>query len=397
MFLCAVLLSACVNPLKLLEADKPERAYEVSKRQIDRRLSNDKPLRERELLALRESYRWLQDLQIGKVEAIERNGGPDRWLSLYPIYQDLLHRRQDIDAYLSLIPRLQLRYDITTLEALTERSRLEAGKYCYEEALLLSPLAREGDKVKARAAYNWLVRSIEYVPEELSYQELRNEMYDWGTVRVAAFTNDRTSWDYPLFTECAIPPDVGVFREGWLEVHTIATQKRIDYDLVVDVHNIYVGGNQESAHTTSYSKEIQDGCETIEKEVTVGDSTYTVTETVPIFITVYGEITEVEQSKSAQVDFGMQLIPINGRAAGNIWQDRSYASWSNDFSECDGDSRALPSCCFGSWCSYPSDQSMVKMLGRSMHNYFLAELCRYFPESRRSKRRNSGWFARRDG
>ena len=65
LFLFMVLfLTACVNPMKLLEADKPERAYEVSKKQIDRRLYRDKPLRENELLALRESYRWLQDLQI---------------------------------------------------------------------------------------------------------------------------------------------------------------------------------------------------------------------------------------------------------------------------------------------------------------------------------------------
>lgn len=388
------LLAACVNPLKLLEADKPERAFTVSKRQIDRRMESHKPLRERELLALRESYRWLQDLQISRVEAVEQEMQPDRWLSLYPIYADLLSRRKEIEPYLPLLPKLKLRYDIATLEALTERSRLAAGNYCYEQAVALQQPARNGDKELARKAYGWLGRSIDYVPEEFNYQQLRDEMYDLATVRIAAFADENAYWNYPDVVAYAVPVAAETFRQDWLEVWITPTDKRIDYDLRISINNVYVSRDRETSSTTSYSKEVQDGCKTIEKKVTVGDSTYTVKEEVPIMIIVHGKITEVEQEKSANVDFNMQLIPINGRANGNVWQLRRYTEWSNNYSKCSGDSRALPHSCSGSCAMYPSYWEMERRLGRSIYSCMLSELCDYFPESSNGKRRNRRWFAR---
>jgi len=381
--LSCCLIQGC-NPTKLLESGKPKRAYTVSLNRIEQRLKQNKPLKDAHLEALGTSYGLLQDEEIRRIETIETNRAPDRHLELYPIYQQLLKRRLEIEPYLPLLHYLDPRYDIPSLEALTERSRQRAGSYCYAEAAKLFPEARAGDKPAARAAFYWLEKSLAYVPEALENETLKAEMMDIGTTRVLIVPNESNVYNGGRLTE-RIFLHQGTAYLYWLEIHFSRPDSRIDYLLHMEVAQVDLGFDQEYSNITNYSKEIIDGYKTVEKEVRSGDSTIVVKEEVPIIITVHGAIKSVEQYKIASASLYAHLTTPDGDLVVNEWNISKTVDWSNRYEECSGDSRALPRSCCGSWTLYPFDSDMLRDLSQPIRNTLLQDVAGLFPVERVKK------------
>jgi len=378
--LSCCLIQGC-NPIKLLEDGKPKRAYSVSISLLEQRLKQNKPLKEAHLHALSTSYGILQEEQIQRIEALETNRAPERYLELYPIYQELLKRRMEIDPYLPHFYNFDPRYDIPSLEALTERSRQKAGSYCYDEAAKLFPEARSGDKPVARTAYSWLEKSLEYVPESLENKTLLAEMMDLGTIRVLVITyKSNTTHHAQILAQYALLHN-GKERRNWLEVHFSQPDSRIDYLLHAEIAQVSVGFDERSSSTTNYSKEVIDGYKTIEKEVRCGDSTIIVKEEVPILITVHGSIESIEQYKSASASLYAQLTTPDGALSGDEWRISKTAEWSNRYEQCSGDSRALPHCCSGSSSMYPFDSDMLRDLASPLRGALLNDLAQIFADA----------------
>lgn len=57
---CVLALAGCANPMKILQNGNIERAYTVSKRQVDRKVASGKDFRGDELKALAAAYQALQ-------------------------------------------------------------------------------------------------------------------------------------------------------------------------------------------------------------------------------------------------------------------------------------------------------------------------------------------------
>lgn len=323
-------LSCCVmqgcNPQKLLEEGKPKRAYSVSISLLEQRLKQNKPLKEAHLHALSTSYGILQEEQIQRIETLETNRAPERYLELYPIYQQLLKRRLEIDPYLLHFYNFDPRYDIPSLEALTEHSRQKAGSYCYDEAAKLFPDARSGDKPVARTAYSWLEKSLEYVPEALENQTLLAEMMDFGTIRGLVTPYKSYTTHATILAQYTTPFQHSEQRRNWLEVHFSQTSSRIDYLLHAEIGHVSVGVDERTSSTTSYSKEVIDGYKTIEKEVRCGDSTIIVKEEVPILITVHGSIESVEQYKPLPICQLQFTPPSTAPSNSSAWIQRPGSS-----------------------------------------------------------------------
>lgn len=378
LFSCC-LIQGC-NPQKLLENGKPKQAYTVSIKRVEQRLKQDKPLKDAHLDALSTSYGLLQDEQIRRIENLETNRAPDRHLELYPIYQQLLKRRLEIDPYLPFLYNFNPRYDIPSLEALTEHSRKKAGSYCYDEAAKLFPEARFGDKPAARTAYSWLEKSLEYVPEALENQMLKAEMKDLGTIRILVMPSEFNTFPAQTLAQHTFS-DNGTERWTWLEVHFSKPNSRIDYLLHAEIAHVSVGFDERSSNTTHYCKEVIDGYKTVEKEVRSGDTTIIVKEEVPIMVTVHGAIESVLQSKTASASLYARLTTPDGDLTGTEWQISKTAVWSNSYQECSGDSRALPSCCSGSSAMYPFDSDMLRDLAWPIRSTLLHDIAEIFPEA----------------
>ena len=378
------ILSCCLmqgcNPQKLLEEGKPKRAYSVSMSLLEQRLKQNKPLKEAHLNALSTSYGILQEEQIQRIETLETNRAPERYLELYPIYQQLLKRRLEIDPYLPYFYNFDPRYDIPSLEALTEHSRQKAGSYCSGEAAKLFPDARSGDKPVARTAFSWLEKSLEYVPEALENQTLKAEMMDLGTIRVLVTPNKSNTTHAQILAQYALLHN-GTERWNWLEVHFSQPNTRIDYLLHAEIAHVSIGFDERSSSTTNYCKEVIDGYKTVEKEVPSGDSTIIVKEEVPIIITVHGAIESVVQYKSASASLYAHLTTPDGDLTGTEWQISKTAEWSNSYEVCSGDSRALPRSCFGSCYMYPFDSDLLRDLAWPIRGALLNDIANIFPDA----------------
>ncbi|MEL7425528.1 MAG: hypothetical protein AAFN81_21235 [Bacteroidota bacterium] len=394
LFLTVLLASSCVNPLKLLDAEDYERAYKVSKRQLAQRIRRDKPASTGELVTLHDSYFKLQDRTIQQITDLHEEGQPSRWLRIYPLYIELLERHMEVQTYTHLYTHFTFRYDRSSLERLIEQSRLNAGAYCFDQAATSFPAARANEKIAARTAYRWLLRALKYVPEDNSYQDHLAEMYDWGTVRifVQGLSYFNPAW-FPLETTFA-SSGLLLHHRDWIEVHyNNAVQRRIDYEAIVDVTEVYVGRNEEVESTECFSAEVITGYRTETKKVWQDSVWVEKKEEVPIYTTVTATITTVEQYKEAWSRAQIQLIPVAGLRPGTWWNTAPSVDWSNTYEVCSGDDRALPSSCSGSCAFYPSDRSMVRDLGRAIRRNLLGQLCHYFPDThlRRRDRKALGW------
>lgn len=384
------LLFSCVNALKILEAGEFDRAYKVSKRQLDQRMRRDKPAATGTLATLHDSYVALQDRAIRQISDLQEEAQPSRWLRIYPLYIELLDRHRDVQAYTHLYPDFPYRYDQPSLERLIEHARLAAGDYCFQQAQSSFPAARGNQKTAAREAYAWLLRALEYVPEENRYRDHLAEMRDLGTVRVLVqaigYLNPRwQSLEAPF-----APRGPVLHSRDWLEIsYQYAGDQRIDYEATLDVTDLFVSRDYEDRSTECFSKEVITGYRTETKKEWQDSVWVKVEEEVPIYETVTATITTVEQYKEAWAAAQIQLIPWAGLRPGGQWNAHERVDWSNTFEICAGDERALPSSCSGSCAFYPSDQEMIRQLARALRGNLIRRIGGAFPDAqlRRKERK----------
>jgi hypothetical protein len=386
LLLSSLALWGCHQPMNLLQSGDIERAYAISKKQVERLAGRGKPSRRDELEVLAAAYTLLQEEQIQRLEELEAGREPGRWLELYPLYQRLLARRSDIDPYLPLLPRLNPVYDLPTLQALTERARLQAGAYCEEQAQPYIAVARRGSKAAARVAFVWLDKGLDYTPEAAALQAEWAAMRDLGTMRVLLAASHRQGYGEGQLAEYLLRNQAPQ-RFNWLEVHFAPSSARFDYVMRAEPVHVYVGWDEERSHSVTYCKEVQEGTRTIEKQVRVNDSTVVVVkEQIPIIITVCGTVTTVERYKYASASLDAWLESPEGEQVRSPWRLERTCEWANRFEVCSGDSRALP-VCMGISSMFPSDWSMIRDLASLLRRELLADLRAAFPEESGDRRR----------
>lgn len=384
---CVLALAGCANPMKILRNGNIERAYTVSKRQVDRRVASGKDFRGDELKALAAAYQALQAPLIQRIQSLEQDRKPERWLELYGHYQQLLEGRKDIAPYLPLLPELAPFYQLQSLEALTERARLQAGDYCRQQAAQLFASAYEGDKAAARSAFDWLGQGLSYTPEASDMQADRTAMQDLGTVRVLIVTHAPQAYEAQLLAEY-LPKRQQTKQYDWLEIHFDPPYTRLDYLLFAEPNDIYVGWDEERSASQTYCKEVQEGTKTVEKKVRVNDSTEVVVkEEIPIMRTVYGTVTTVEQYKYASASLTVWLETPAGDLAISPWSIARSCEWSNRYEICSGDPRALPMCS-GFSSMFPSTSDMVRDLASSVRSSLVADLRASFLVESGNRRRD---------
>jgi len=384
---------SCVNPIRVLDEGDYTRAYELSKRQIDRRLKRHKALKPEQCIALHGSYRQWQDELTRQVTVLADNTDSARWLRLHALYAEMLALRRDIAAYETVVPDLVFNYDIASLERLTERARVQAADYCYGQAQQRLTAARQGHKQSAREAHHWLSRSLEYAPERLEYQPLLAEMDDLGTVRllVSPLAGGH-SWQGATLAEYFNRRQQACWRRDWLEVCYRPTDRRIDYYVETEVFRASVSPDLEDRDRDCYEKKVQDGTKTVEEEIKQGDSTVVIRKQVPIMITVRGCITTVQQYKEAGGALRVHLYPAQSEYATQSWELYGYENWQNEFEICEGDARALPKCCYGSCQIYPSNHAMLCDVANTLQHKLRSSLLRHFSDTQIS-RQNRGFWA----
>ncbi|MEZ4986289.1 MAG: hypothetical protein R2795_14825, partial [Saprospiraceae bacterium] len=322
------------------------------------------------------SFDIIEQTALNKIAYLQQDGNTNRWLELHPIYQHLLEHYKAIATVQAYLPPLRFEYDISSLESLVEHSRLACADYWQQRADSLVSAALSGDKQSARKAYAYLQYSLAYAPERIATSLQADSMRDAGIIRwMVEPVQPNSSQEADVLR--LLLYDQPVHYDDWIEIHFQPTSARIDFYARVDIWDIYVSTDRYSSSTHCYSKEVQEGTETITKEVCKGDTVVTVTETVPIMITVRGSITEVVQSKEASALFIISVLdPFTDHKLEQI-KFTASSDWTNDYEVCEGDRRALPSSCFGMEAMYPSYGSMLAMVVRAGRRILIRKLKQY--------------------
>jgi hypothetical protein len=374
LLLCLLALG-CAKPLKLYENGNYERAYKVALREAGGR----KQVKEDDLKILAAAYTKLQLADIARVEELETGRRADRWLSLYPAYRQMLARRSEIAPLLPQMPSLDPLYDLSTLQALAERARIQAGAYCLNEAETLGTAARSGDKQAARDACEWLEKAFEYTPEDTNIASLRAEMQDLGTVRIQVAPARYQTGDEAFLVESLLE-DAKTRTFPWLELHFAPPgAARIDYVLRVDATQVYVGPDEETVHTAVYCVDVEEGCRIVETVVKVNDTTTVVViERIPIIVTVCGTVVTTDRNKYASAVLDLWLETPGGEMVTEVWSLSETNDWHNRAVDCSGDSRALPGPCFGVNFWHPSGRYMIQGLAYGMRRAVIADVRKMF-------------------
>ena len=349
----ALILSSCADPMRLIQKEKDQKAFEVSMDLLKR-----KRIKEEHVLAFQLSFDMITQKDAASIQDLRDAGEPKLWLRILDKAESMDARQDRVKRTLRLIsnkghfPEVEM----YPAEALIEEATDNVALYYYAQAMEFIPAAENDDRIKARKAYDALEKCLSYRAPFRDATELMEKMYRIGTTHILLIPElDEEALEVSenLF-DAFFDDDTFPYRKDWRVLHLQKPEKEIvDYQVYFHFEDLYASRNQMSESVCDASAEVQTGCETVEVW-SEKDSAY-VKEVVPVFETVYREVTTFEQSKYARL-----------KLVGNLWNFKEEESipfelertkrWSNSYSEESGDSRATG--CFatmGCRRSYPSD------------------------------------------
>lgn len=356
-----LILGACANPAKLLEAGKYAQALKVSSRQ----LQNGR-VKAAELAALENAFYLLTQADSQQIDELKATGHPDIWPKIYDLALEIRDRQTKLEtlknhlAESGYFPEL----NFFPAAALVTEAAQKSALYHYASAQGHLPLARNGNRPAARRAYEQLSLSLSYVDNFKDAAALQLEMRDLGTTHLLLNPG------YDPYGRYYTEP--GLLRtlywghhfpeqQDWLVIHADPATAPDGYlELGFYFDDLSVSSDREVISSCTNSVEVEDGFK-IKKVWSEKDSAYVEVKEI-IYKTVTATVETIEQVKEA--DVSLQMILYDPRSGEAYLEDRVYGSedWSNLFSRTSGDDRAIGGSCSGPagmWCSFPSDASLL--------------------------------------
>ncbi|WP_273444091.1 hypothetical protein [Neolewinella agarilytica] len=397
LFLCSITLFGCVSVPRLLEKGKYDRAYAVALKHCTR-VSAQRPYskaRQKALLQFEDAYAAVQSRDYASALELRKTTDERRWIPLYELYQNLYSRSLDLLEYLPDTRELERHPGLrpAVLEAQREEARRKAGAYFLAQARPSLPAAFAGEKPAARAAFEHYNNALKYLPERTStLADTLSQLRELGILRILLAPHPDSDY-YSILAEST--QSLNETNRGWTQIVMTDNGRRVDLFAEVSYLSRGIDGPYSSSSCDVYEKEVLDYVEKVKKKVKVNDSTY-VTKITEIkhFKTITATVTTHEQSLGVTATALLSVYLPNGERA--EWQQELYAEefWSNEYSVCSGDRRALPAfACAGTYQFPPSTRSLLNQaLSALPWRARSALIRRYFPQRpKRTKARDKAW------
>lgn len=383
-------LAGCTSVAHLLEEGRYGEAYAKAVEPCTRARAHHRPLTPKQLLNLQTAYAAIQARDLDRVTALETDDLPETWPGRYRLYSALYDRSRK---YAQLVPpaeqRVSLNLRPSYLAEKREAARLAAGVYYLHQAAPNLPDARAGDKDAARDAFYDIEAALDFLPEQADNLEpLLDTLVENGTLRIWLYPVAGTEFEQELTTATRRR---SVDNRSWTEVTTDPVRdQRIDLEAELVYQSYSSSGLQHDSSTDTYSKEILDRIEKKKKKVKVNDTTW-IEKIIEIkhYKTIYAEITTHEESIDVQVR-GRVVVYLPGGEEPR-WEKTlsSSADWSDSYTVCSGDRRALPAgSCIGLSTTFPpSERTLVSRAVRQLPRRASQALFgRYAPPRLRGRR-----------
>jgi len=325
----SLIISSCGNSTKLMQSGRYDDAISVSVRKLKK-----KNQKEKEILALEESYRKANDRDKEKINYLKKEGNPDNWTTIYEVFNTLKVRQEKVKPLLPLYIESQKKnatFEIVNYDDEIINAKQNAAQYMYAHAM---QLLDKNNKTDARAAYNELQQVKSFYTNYKDVDSQINRARNMGTSYVLFKMQNNTGVPLPpSFEEELYKISLTDLNADWIQYHTHKNKDmNYDYTILVNIKNILVSPESQREIDYQETKTVPDGFTyLLDSHGNVRKDSLGNDIKVPKTKVISCSVQEMYQNKKATIagtlDYinngNNQLIKTDPIAADNLWEWRS--------------------------------------------------------------------------
>ncbi|MEZ5014294.1 MAG: hypothetical protein R2794_08390 [Chitinophagales bacterium] len=316
------------------------------------------------ILLLEEAFRRANGEDLTMIDALHKEGRPDRWDDIYDLYQEIARRQNKISPLLPLYVGQEERdaeFNMVNVVSGINTAKQNASAYWYA---LASDKLETGDKYKAREAYYNLQKINRYYTTYKDTKDLMDKAASLGTNQVLFTT--RNNSNKVLTYELINTMDnllIGDSYGNWYHMAADIPEEEVDMVLMLSIE--YLESFPEKISTKNYtdSKEIVDHWENVydDKGNIVTDSLGNPVRT-PVYKIINAYVTETWQEKVATIQGELRYMDASGRVLKTV-PIKSDGLFTNYYATATGYYEALSqeskNKLGGKPLPFPSDEAML--------------------------------------
>ena len=302
LLVAALLLPSCKNIQKMVDQGNYDQAIEYAVDKLEGKKDKDTKY----VKALEDAYIKVNKRDVQTIERLAVGTNIDRYDKIYDIYINMDQRQNTVmrldplvskDGYIASLP-------YTNYTDKLVQTANKASETHYQEAERLIAIARNGDKLAARQAYQELGYIERYHDNYKNTDELYTRAYELGLdhIGVSVQINSSSHVQYAL-TDILYSFDITSLNDFWT-IHHLNPNKNIplDYLATISIEQIEPGFEREFYNTYQETKEVEDGKKPVKDlngntvKDTLGNIVYT-----KKYRTINATITELHREKSATI------------------------------------------------------------------------------------------------
>lgn len=363
--LLVLLLFACASPTKMLEKGQNDRAFKYYAKQVSSK--KVKPTTT-DVQGLEQSFERANQLDLALADSLRRNGEESGWPAINALFRKIKARQATVQPLLPVrskdgyVAQFLLLGNIDSLES---DSRELAAQYLYNMAEYTLERARTENRLLARQAYAYLTDlKKNYFSDWRDIELLLGEAVELGTTHFLVQTENMAVYGNQFFAPIRSYGALANRAVFW-QTFDFQEQPGQQYDYVVSLqlNNVYVGFENRTESTTSFSKDIE-----VRVHV-VKDSSGQVIERTPVYERIWASMTEVRITREAMASLIVRVTDLQtgGEVAWDNFQENTY--FDQNWITVSGDDRAVdnkPFCTGFGFPMGPSEWSMVEDLSSTL-------------------------------
>jgi len=280
----------------------------------------DNPDKSEYIILMEDAFYRANTEDLDAIKALHTEGRPDRWESVYHIYEGIYNRQQKIAPLMPLYVGAEERdAEFKFVDAIGELNNAKKNAAAYWYAAGSEKLAT-GDMYKAREAYYLLSNIYRFYATYKNVDDLINEAKQNGTADALFMITDRSSGNYNYAVQQEIDGFAVQEENGtWYRLHNAFPADEADYTVELVVRQVEAFQDRVSTNRYQESKEIVDGYEYVydAEGNKVLDSLGNPVK-VPDYKTVTAFVTETWQEKVATVSGEILYKDRNGSVLRSI-------------------------------------------------------------------------------
>ena len=305
-----IFFASCASPDALVDSGRYDDAIGL----VARKIRGKDNVKQKHVLAIEEAFRKAQNRDMREIDVLKKEGRPENWEQINDLYADISKRQNIVAPLVPLYSKdgYKAEFKFVKVDELSIESREKTAEYLYDRARKLIAEAEEtGLREPAREAYYELQKIEDFYLNYKDKDRLMKIAQVLGTEQWLVRMVNKSDVVLPgEFERRIMKIDVGDLDSRW-ENFSLTRHENIDYDyeVVINIEDIFVSPDQEKERQFDESREIEEGYEYVldENGNVMKDSSGNDIK-VPRKIFIKATVLEVYQTKLAEVTGSWDLI-----------------------------------------------------------------------------------------